>query len=327
MDHSATLPWTEEQWAMLNRLVQDTARNTRVAGSFLPLEGPLPPDQAFVPAMVLQYRPNAQILYPVGGDDRRLLAVQGRAAQRVEIDGAAVLSLVRTFCSIDITTAQAQDPELAAVKQLVIRAADVLGRLEDEIIFNGMTHEWEPSGVRGRLFGGTQALETSPAIYVVSAPVPGADYQGMLTSGGAPRRIGPVLNDETLINAIVEAIEAIEVRGYSGPFACVLGTRLFLSAVTPAIGLILPSDRIIPLLKGGPLLRSTSVGANVGLLVGLGGAPIDLVIGSDLELKYLGRNENVFLLSVSERFRLRIKDNYPGPPASSGPIEPIQWVP
>ncbi len=334
MDHSATLPWTDEQWAMLNRLAQDTARNTRIAGSFLPLEGPLPPDQAFVPAMAVEYRDNAQVLYPIGGAPLGQLAVQGRAAERVEIDGSATLPLVRTFCSLEITVTQAQDPELAAVKQLLTRAADVIGRLEDEIVFNGLSPEIPGTTLRGRLFARVPpprpTLLTRPGIYVVNAPVPRIPYQGLLQYDDQECGIAAPKDGPAIVSAVVRAIEDIEGRGYSAPFACVLGTTLFARAVDPGPGLILPSDRVMPLLKGGPFSRSTSIEPDIGVIIGLGGAPIDLVIGSDLELKYLGRSENAFMLAVSERFRLRIKDSFPSPvpgqrwrTAQRGPTE---WI-
>jgi hypothetical protein len=36
------VPWTHEQWARVNQVVQEEASRARVAASFLPLFGPLP---------------------------------------------------------------------------------------------------------------------------------------------------------------------------------------------------------------------------------------------------------------------------------------------
>ena len=41
--------WTEEQWNLVQQTVRDEARKVRVAASFLPLHGPLPPDAESVP--------------------------------------------------------------------------------------------------------------------------------------------------------------------------------------------------------------------------------------------------------------------------------------
>ena len=36
------LPWTDEQWARVNQVIQEEASRARVAATFLPLVGPLP---------------------------------------------------------------------------------------------------------------------------------------------------------------------------------------------------------------------------------------------------------------------------------------------
>ena len=49
-DDQSPLPWTSQQWADLRAVAQESARNSRVASTFLPLVGPLPKDQATVPS-------------------------------------------------------------------------------------------------------------------------------------------------------------------------------------------------------------------------------------------------------------------------------------
>ena len=46
--NSPQVPWTDEQWALVTQTVQKEASRARVAASFLPLFGPLPPDTDFV---------------------------------------------------------------------------------------------------------------------------------------------------------------------------------------------------------------------------------------------------------------------------------------
>ncbi len=48
MPNNPQVPWTDEQWARVNQVVQEEARRARVAATFLPLYGPLPPDTDFV---------------------------------------------------------------------------------------------------------------------------------------------------------------------------------------------------------------------------------------------------------------------------------------
>ena len=50
------VPWTDEQWALVTQTVQKEASRARVAATFLPLFGPLPPDTDFVRADKLKYK-------------------------------------------------------------------------------------------------------------------------------------------------------------------------------------------------------------------------------------------------------------------------------
>ena len=42
------VPWTDEQWARVNQVIQEEASRARVAATFLPMIGPLPADTDFV---------------------------------------------------------------------------------------------------------------------------------------------------------------------------------------------------------------------------------------------------------------------------------------
>ena len=52
------VPWTDEQWALVMQTVQKEASRARVAATFLPLFGPLPPDTDFVRQRGVKLRPN-----------------------------------------------------------------------------------------------------------------------------------------------------------------------------------------------------------------------------------------------------------------------------
>src|SRR5262249_61772009 len=96
---------------------------------------------------------------------------------------------------------------------------------------------------------------------------------------------------QDLVRAVSQAVGELEGHGHFGPFAAVLGQRLFLIAQTPDPGsLVLPQDRIIPFLGGGSLLRSSTLDAyngNIGVVVALGGAPIELIVARDMSLQFL----------------------------------------
>jgi uncharacterized linocin/CFP29 family protein len=76
----------------------------------------------------------------------------------------------------------------------------------------------------------------------------------------------------------------------------------------------LPQDRILPFLGGGPLLRSSTLnnvapGVASGVVVALGGEPVELVIATDVCVQFLQITaEPLFVFRVCEKMALRIKE-------------------
>lgn len=285
----ASLPWTDEQWAGVQQLVQETARRARIASSFLPLVGPLPPGQASVPALLMT-QPGL------------LSRQRGEPAQRLEIDDGDTLKLTTISCEVYLTTQQADDPDLASAKQMLGRVADVIGRLEDAIVFRGQPGP----GAAPKTPAG--ALVVQPDVYMVQG---GQKNFGLLEDDGklCKQPVDRKKVPDDLVRAVVDSIQELEGRGHYGPFACVLGHELYRIATTPnAPSLVLPSDRIVPFLDGGPLRRSSVVPPEQGVVVALAGSPIDLVVATDVHVKFLQLSvEPRYVLRVSERFVLRMK--------------------
>jgi uncharacterized linocin/CFP29 family protein len=289
-DDVARLPWTEEQWAVVQRVVHETACKARIASSFLPLVGPLPPGQASVPALWMKTKRNEP-------------PQRGEATHRLEIDDAETLALTTLSCEVYLTTQQVEDPDLASAKQLLGRAADLIGRLEDAIVFNGHP-------------GGSDAPDNAPEPETYQVQVP-RESPGLLNDDGLPRGLEPPAeltlgvkkeSSKSIVEQVSEAVSALEARGHYGPFACVLGHELYRSAIQPASSLALPRDRILPFLDGGPLHRSSVVPRDQGVVVSLAGSPIDLVVASDVHVKFVQVTlEPRYVLRVSERFVLRLK--------------------
>lgn len=290
------LPWTDEQWAMVQRIVQESARKARVASSFLPLVGPLSDGQASVPVLGMT---ESQLDY----------RLRGEAPQRFDIDDGETRKLTTIACKVYLRTQQAEDPDLASAKQMLGRAADLIARLEDAIVFRGQPGPDERPTTDDSPDGDPVV---TPEVYTVQG---GGAYHGLLHAAKSihvARDTGGEVNSHRLVNSVVDAIQTVEAYGHYGPFACVLGTELYLAANTPSPdSLVLPSDRIVPFLDGGPLRRSSVMPPHQGVVVALAGAPIDLVVASDVHVTYLQLSlEPRYVLRVSERFVLRIKQPY-----------------
>jgi uncharacterized linocin/CFP29 family protein len=74
--------------------------------------------------------------------------------------------------------------------------------------------------------------------------------------------------------------------------------------------MVLPQDRILPFLGGGALLRSSVLAAQSGVVIALGGAPIDLVVGTDVSVSFLQVTPDPwFVFRVYEKMVLRIKQS------------------
>jgi uncharacterized linocin/CFP29 family protein len=295
MDRNSTqLNWSDEQWSKVLKTVADEATRARVAASFLPLYGPVDSGTLGVPNLTLSYQSDPEVS---PGSDR----------QRLCVDSEPNTLLSTIAVQISLRAHEAADPELNAALGMFRRAANVIARVEDALIFHGQADRGQAPAA------GTANL---PPIFSVSG---GHPQPGLLTAltrvpagasmnsvGGAPGAGGA--RGDGLVNSIVQAISQLEANGHVGPYACVLGHDLFATVCTPAAGLVLPRDRILPFLEG-PLLRSSSIPADQGLVLGLGGNPIELVVGSDISVRFLQMTpEPRYLFRISERVALRARE-------------------
>ena len=300
MPNDPQVPWTDEQWARANQVIQEEAKRARVAATFLPLYGPLDPDADFVRRQEIVYGPTT--------------AIGATAAPEIGINDRDTMRLATLQVMVPVRNAQMADPELSSVLALFRRAANVVARLEDAVVFRGLAPDasapggFAPPGIGGLppIWQITGALEAQG----IWRPLPNASPPGrsIIFPATPPGR-----RSERLVGAISDAIGRLEGNGHFGPFAAVLGPQLFLVAQTPDPGsLVLPQDRILPFLGGGPLLRSSTLDEYEGLtgvVIALGGAPIELVVATDMCLQFIQVTaQPAFLFRVSEKIALRIKE-------------------
>jgi uncharacterized linocin/CFP29 family protein len=271
------VPWSDEQWDRVKRAIQEEASRARVAATFLQLFGPLPASADFVRSEEIKI-----------GD-------------KITIADTDTIMLPTLQVKVHLRGAQMADPELTSVLAIFQRAANLLARLEDALIFNGQPREGHPPA------GGP------PKIWEVRG---GQKSRGLLAADADLRgpnalpSIAVPANGKSLVAAVSACIGKLEGNGHFGPFAVALGQELFLAAQTPNRGsLVLPQDRIIPFLGGGPLLRSSTLPDNKGVVVALGGAPVELVIATDVSVNFLQvAPDPMFVFRVYEKMALRIKE-------------------
>jgi len=281
------LEWGEEQWGVVNKAVHDEALRARVAASFLPLYGPLPADTQSVPLNKLE------LIKDVPG-----------AKMRLGVNDFDTTRLSTVSVNVHLKSAQTADPELAAALIMFRRAAAIVARVEDEIIFNGQPGTGEaPVPAPG-------APAALPPVYTVSG---GGEFEGLLQAGESQPISGkskkkPATGPE-VFEAVVAGINQLESLGYLGPYACVMGNGLFQAVTTPLENsMVLPRDSILPFLDG-PLLRSGMLPVNQAVLVSLQGAPVEIVVPSDIAIKYLQTSaDGEHIFRVQQKFRLSIKE-------------------
>ena len=286
------VPWSDEQWARVTQTVQKEAARSRVAASFLPLVGPLPPDTDFIKGGELTYRPPSTTP-----------ETDPPESQVMGVDDRNVVVLASLQVRVQLRGAQVADPELTSAFELFRRAANVLARLEDAIVFRGQ---------RGVDLGPpSDAIIGLPAIWKVTSGSKNDGLYGWATA--APKKLlkrVPAANPgRQLVQDVSTRIGELEHRGHYGPFAVVLGETLFGDVQDPTDNLVLPSDRVIPFLGGGPLLRSSTLPDDKGIILALGAAPFELVIATDVSVGFLQvTTDPVYIFRVHEKIALRVKE-------------------
>ena len=127
------------------------------------------------------------------------------------------------------------------------------------------------------------------------------------------------LTGSALVTSVAGAIADLQGGGYGKPFVCFVSQNVFVKAHEPTgDALVLPTDRITPLLDG-DLERSPALdippaeGNNIPrgrcVLMSLAGDPVDLVVSLEATPQFTQINEEgKYVFRVVERFALRVKD-------------------
>jgi uncharacterized linocin/CFP29 family protein len=227
---------------------------------------------------------------PLPADTDFVRKVDVSEAGPLEAKDKQIIELSTLQVKVKLRGAQLADPELGSVLSVFRRAGNILARVEDALVFDGQDG----------------AAPIAAALGVEIADDHGAP--GLITDAvaGTP----PVTDGDSLVAAVANAIGYLETNGHFGPFAVVLSQPLFLISLQPDPDRpqVTPQQQIIPLLGGGPLLRSSAIANGLGIVVALGGDPIDLVIATDMSVQFLQlTTDPMYIFRVYEKLALRIK--------------------
>jgi len=287
------LGWTEAQWNRICTTVTEEAQKGRVAAQLLPAVGPEDASTVAVPNFTLQADPS-----PV---------LASWTTQRLAVDSDPSLPLTQIAVNVSLRNHEVADPNLSAALGMFRRAANYIARVEDALVFGG-----RPGNNLPPPFG----LGLIPDVVQITGNGPVDGLLLAFSGAGALRLRSPILPGmpggpslgNRVIEAIIEAINALDRNGQLGPFACALSPTLFAAICEPTASLVLPRDRILPFLQG-PLVRASAIFNGWGVVLALSGSPIELVVARDIDVRYLQASEEPrYVFRVSERVALRIKE-------------------
>ena len=343
-DRNAQVGWTEAQWNRVREEVLEAWQRVRVAGSFLPIYGPLPPSTQVVPSEVLE--------------------LDGT------VDDGATAKLVEIALPVTLSRQQIWEEDLSSALLQFRRRATQLGQLEDWYIFNGTypsivflpdaraafaqekiaglpgyrpalpylehltPNEWVPmsgtpmEGVKENLQIENMHDRNPGALGLIEAPwVKREAEQALLLQAQQRTQQKCQLDNDGLMKAVVAAIDSLEENGYVAPYVCVFGRNPFEAAFKSIKNsTVLPRDRIEPLI-GRELLHASGIDIlpqsfnmygprldqshwrSRGVLLSMADEPIDLALAAAATPEFrqvdLGGK---YVFSVFERFALRVKD-------------------
>jgi uncharacterized linocin/CFP29 family protein len=334
-DRNDQVGWTEAQWNRVREEILQAWQRVRVAGSFLPIYGPLPAGTQIVPSEILK--------------------ADG------SVDDQATADLLEIALPVTLSRQQTREEDLSSALLQFRRRAAQVGQLEDWYVFNGTY----PSGgfgpaARAAAAGSLAGLPPTtyrpdfaflnddrlPAAFAYlngqPTPIAGGPTQveglrrrnpgalGLIAGAArsavraraAAAQAAAAADPDRLVDVVVEATSALEEHGFVAPYVCVFGRDPFVEAHRSINGSTsTPRDRLEPLI-GRELVHasaidvppSTSAGDRQswqqrGLLLSLAEGVVDLVVaaGAAPEFRYVDQ-QGRYVFVVYERFALRIKD-------------------
>jgi len=277
------LPWSQNLWDRIDQSVHDEMQRILI-------------DRRFVPVV-----PMADAL-TVPADS--ITTSDGL----LEINEASITEVIEIWVEFALTKQQVEgEMNLSSAVTLATRATNLLAQGEDLLVNQGndviKNNELFTDGrIHTRAGPGPAGLANKAAL-----PDPGKQVIPVRFSDKPRRKYG-----ENTFGAVSLAYARLQKRGHYGPYALELPTEPNADTRAPlADTLIMPADRIIPLVDGrlygtGTLPEQPDL---LGVMVSLGGNSIDMVVSRDATTAFVQEdNEGLYRFRVFERFALRDKD-------------------
>lgn len=304
--------WTEEHWNRIVTTVTEEAQKVRVAAQFLPVVGPEDRSATGFADYTLDVRKNGGLGH--------------LPKQRLVTNTLPDHPFTTIAAQVQLTTSEMADPELGGALVKFRRAAAIVSRIEDAVIFNDRTKAGAPkTGIDGipkvyQVTGGpTQAggreLGLLPFFQGVDLVTTIDPRHNVEVTGPFPREPPDALG-KAVARAIIRSMDELERAGQSRPFACALSPYLYEAVYLLNDSFIAAKDRILPILNG-PIVRSSAItdkdvlgrATPFGVVIALGGGPVAIRVASELGVRFLQTtDEPRFLFRVSERLGLRVSD-------------------
>jgi hypothetical protein len=309
----AQLPWSDQQWDCIHQAVCEEAARTRVAAKFLRPAKAGPTDVA-----VARYslQPGLAPLVPAG-------VAPALMRNRLQVDSLPDVPLTTLSMLVYVRSHEAADPELQAALTMFRRAAALVARAEDALMFNGRRILLGIPGappqvqVTGALPAAQDGLVRAAAAVFPAAPPPplGVPFNvarnnvlvaALATTAGS----GAAATGAALVAEVTAAINLLKSSAYSAPYALVLSSNLYEAISTPAAAsLVAVRPTIQRLLEDGPLLHSDLITADWGVVVSYDRMEVEQVIARDIGVRFLYVSEEPrFVFRVSVRTALRVRD-------------------
>jgi len=207
---------------------------------------------------------------------------------------------VETSVKFALTDTQVkQEKQWGTAITLATRAANLISQVQDSLIFQGLISlneravlvENNDNNGKGLLGDNEQDIRTSVTVKSIN-------HQGQNIRYG-----------ENTFSAVTQGISLLLKHGHYGPYALVLHFEQYADTFAPLKDtLIMPADRIKPLLVKDGFHGTGTLPEKSGVLLSIGGNTMDLVIGVDTTVQSRGQISTLNTFRIYERFALRLKD-------------------